>query len=189
MKVDYSNMPVGSSRFKYVISYYRNLIRTWWKFHVKCPWVKYDGFVRVMPETTFAKFDIKIGNRVQFGKGCKVNYNVHFGNNILMATRVSFVGKNDHAYNIPQKYIWDCKGDRTGTTIVEDDVWIGFGVIVCGPVKIGKGAIVAAGSVVTKDIPPCEIWGGVPARKISDRFPQEADREAHIKFLNINNKN
>ena len=49
--------------------------------------------------------------------------------------------------------------------------------------KIARGAIVAAGSVVTKDVPPCEIWGGNPARKIRDRFPDEADRQKHLAFL------
>lgn len=182
-KVDFSNMPVGMSRFKFVLSYYRNILRTWWKFHYVFPWVKYKGFVRVMPGVTFAKFDIKIGNRVQFGKECQIDYNVYFGNNILLATRVCFIGKNDHRYDISGKYIWDNQGDRTGVTIVEDDVWLGFDVTVCGPVKIGKGSIVAAGAVVTKDIPPCEIWGGVPARKLRDRFKTEEEKKCHLKFL------
>lgn len=183
LKVDFSNMPVGMSRLMFILSYYRNILRTWWKFHYIYPWVKYNGFVRVMPGVTFAKFDVKIGNRVQFGKGCQVDYNVYFGNNILLATRVSFIGKNDHRYDVAGKNIWDGQGDRTGVTVVEDDVWLGLGVIVCGPVKIGKGSIVAAGAVVTKDIPPCEIWGGIPARKLRDRFKTEEEKDYHLKFL------
>lgn len=182
-KFDYSNVPVGSSKSKYILNYYINRLRTWYKFHIIYPWVKYNGFVRVMSGTSFAKFDVKIGNRVQFGKDCKIAYNVHFGNNILMASRVSFVGKKDHGYDVPEKYIWDCKGNRNGITIIEDDVWIGLGVIVCGPVKIGRGSIVAAGSVITKDIPPCEIWGGIPAKKISNRFLTEEDTLKHYNFL------
>lgn len=183
IKVDYSNIPVGSNKLKFAIGYYCNILRTWYKFHIKYPWVKYNGFVRVMHGTAFAKFNIKIGNKVQFGKECKVAYNVHFGNNILMASRVSFVGKKDHAYDISEKYIWDCVGDRTGITIVEDDVWIGYGVTLCGPVKIGKGSIVAAGAVVTRDIPPCEIWGGIPAKKICDRFQTKEETNKHLAFL------
>ena len=49
-----------------------------------------------------------------------------------------------------------------------------------GPVKIGTGSIVAAGALVTKDIPPCEIWGGVPAKKIKDRFNNESDMRKHL---------
>ena len=56
------------------------------------------------------------------------------------------------------------------------DVWIGAGVKFRGGVTVGTGAIVAAGSVVTKDVPPYAIVGGVPAKLIRWRFP-EAERE------------
>lgn len=49
--------------------------------------------------------------------------------------------------------------------------------------KIGAGSIVAAGSLVTKDIPSCEIWGGVPAKKISDRFKNDEDKQKHLLVL------
>lgn len=183
MQVKYTNMPVGMSKFKFILSLYHNKFRTWWKFHYNYPWVKYDGFIRVMPGTSFAKFDIKIGNRVQFGLNCNVSANVHFGNNILMASNVSFVGRKDHGFEIPGQFIWDTEGDRKGITIIEDDVWLGDSVIICGPLKIGRGSIVAAGAVVTKDIPECEIWGGVPARKISDRFKTAEEKRIHLGFL------
>lgn len=60
-----------------------------------------------------------------------------------------------------------------GPIIVEDEVWIGNNVIVMSGIKIGKGAIVAAGSVVTKDIPPFAIVGGNPAKFIKWRFAEE----------------
>ena len=50
-------------------------------------------------------------------------------------------------------------------------------------VTIGRGSIVAAGAVVTKSIPPCEIWGGNPAAKLKDRFADPARKEAHLAFL------
>jgi acetyltransferase-like isoleucine patch superfamily enzyme len=56
---------------------------------------------------------------------------------------------------------------------IGSDVWTGLSVTVLGGVTIGDGAIVAAGSVVTKDVPPYAIVGGVPARVISYRFPEE----------------
>jgi len=56
---------------------------------------------------------------------------------------------------------------------VGSDVWIGAGSIVLDGVKIGNGAIIAAGAVVTKDVPPYAIVGGVPARLIRYRFDQE----------------
>jgi acetyltransferase-like isoleucine patch superfamily enzyme len=57
-------------------------------------------------------------------------------------------------------------------TIIGNDVWIGYGVTIIAGVKIGHGAIVAAGAVVTKDVPPYAIVGGVPAKLIKYRFDQ-----------------
>ena len=57
--------------------------------------------------------------------------------------------------------------------VIGNDVWIGNNVIVKGGVKIGTGAVIGAGSVVTKDVPPYEIWAGVPARLIRKRFCDE----------------
>lgn len=53
--------------------------------------------------------------------------------------------------------------------VVEDYVWIGTGAIILQGVRIGKGAVIAAGSVVTKDIPPYTVYGGIPARFIKCR--------------------
>ena len=52
---------------------------------------------------------------------------------------------------------------------LEEDVWLGTHVVVLPGVRIGRGAIVAAGSVVNRDVPPYEIWGGSPARFIKPR--------------------
>lgn len=57
--------------------------------------------------------------------------------------------------------------------IIENDVWIGCDVIIFGGSKIRNGAIVAAGSLVKGEIPAYEIWGGIPAKKIRDRFDNE----------------
>lgn len=180
MKIDYSNMPNGASKLNFTLRYIYNILRTWYLFHIRYPWVKYNGFVRVMKGTSFAQnMNVKIGNNVQFGDYCNIASNVYFGSNILMAGKVSFVGKHDHTFNVPGRTIWQGERGNNGTTIVEDDVWIGTGAIIISGVTIGKGSIVAAGSIVTKSIPPCEIWGGNPAKKIKDRF-SFTDKQYHL---------
>lgn len=186
-KIDYSNIPKGTNKLIFSLKYILNYIRTWYFFTIKFPWVKYKGFVRVMKYTRFAKRDVVIGNRVQFGKYCSISSDVHFGNHILMAGRVSFVGRNDHIFNNVGEYIWDGKRGNDGITIVEDDVWLGHGCTVIAGVTIGKGSIVAAGALVNKDIPPCEIWGGVPAKKIRNRFETFEENQKHLEFLNSKN--
>lgn len=169
--MEFVNIIKGETRFHYIIRQLWNRIRTWWKFHVRFPWVKYHGFVRVMKQVSFAKnMDIVVGDHVQFGPYTDVACNIHFGNYILIGARVSFVGRRDHRFDIPGQRIWDGERVEGEPTIVGNDVWIGTGSIVLNGVHIGEGAIVAAGSVVTKDIPPYEIWGGNPAVKIRNRF-------------------
>lgn len=61
---------------------------------------------------------------------------------------------------------------RKGFTIIESDVWIGDGVVITPGVTVGQGAIIGANSVVTKDVAPYSIVGGVPAKLIRQRFPE-----------------
>ncbi len=182
--MNFSNTPRGASKVNFTVRYVINIFRSWFIFRLRFPWVKYNGFVRVMAYTRFAKRDIVIGNRVQFGRYCSIATDVHFEDNILIASRVCFVGKNDHTIDIPGQYIWDGERGNDALTRVESDVWIGHNSTIIAGVKIGKGSIVAAGSIVNKDVPECEIWGGVPAKKIKDRFFNDLDKEKHLKFLN-----
>ncbi len=62
---------------------------------------------------------------------------------------------------------------RADKVIIGHDVWIGHGVTVLPKVKVGDGAILAAGAVVTKDVPPYTIVGGVPAKPIRERFSRD----------------
>lgn len=64
---------------------------------------------------------------------------------------------------------WDHKGD----IVIGNDVWIGYEAVVMAGVTIGDGAIIGARAVVTKDVPPYTIVGGVPARKIRRRFSDD----------------
>ena len=64
---------------------------------------------------------------------------------------------------------WDNRGD----IVVGSDVWIGYEAVILSGVTIGDGAIVGARAVVTKDVPPYTIVGGVPAKPIRKRFSEE----------------
>ncbi len=75
-------------------------------------------------------------------------------------------------WNLEKKDItdsWDNKGD----IVIGNDVWIGFEAVIMPGVKIGDGAIIGTRAVVTKDVPPYTVVGGVPAKPIKRRFPDE----------------
>ncbi len=56
---------------------------------------------------------------------------------------------------------------------IGNDVWIGYGALIVGGVTIGDGACIGAGAIVTKDVPPYAIVGGVPAKVLKYRFPEQ----------------
>ena len=115
---------------------------------------------------------------------------VTIGKNVIFGPRPTIIS-GDHRTDIPGRYITECADKKPGNDlpiIIEDDVWIGANVTILKGVTIGKGSIIAAGSLVTKDIEPCTIAGGIPARKIRDRFLTEADKRNHLLFLNTPEK-
>lgn len=94
-----------------------------------------------------------------------------FGPHVFMIT-------GGHRYDIIGRYMSSIKEnekleENDRPIIVEGDNWIGANSIVLKGVTIGEGSIIAAGSVVTKDVPPYSIVGGVPARVIKMRFNDE----------------
>ena len=98
------------------------------------------------------------------------------GNFCSIAPRVSFIVSADHYTNHISSFPFKVKvlgesyeGVSKGDIIVDDDVWIGYGATIMSGVHIGQGAVVAAGAVVTKDVPPYAIVGGVPAKVIKYR--------------------
>lgn len=63
--------------------------------------------------------------------------------------------------------------DKKGDVLIDEDFWIGTGAIILSNCHIGRGAVVAAGAVVTKDVPPYAVMAGVPARIIASKFSSE----------------
>lgn len=123
-----------------------------------------------------------IGNNVYIGKYCTLQADIELGNNIEIANNVGLIGKYDHDYSKVGVSIKDAPwiGDdnynfkgKNQKIIVDDDVWIGYGSVVFTGIHIGKGAIIAAGSIVTHDVPGYAIVGGNPAHILGRRFTDE----------------
>jgi acetyltransferase-like isoleucine patch superfamily enzyme len=115
------------------------------------------------------------------GPGCSVAPMTTIGAYTLLAPRVAIVG-GDHRTDVVGTPIQFTDRPAQAPTTIGRDAWIGYGSIVSRGVTIGEGAIVGAGSVVTRDVPPYEVWVGVPARKLRDRFGPD-ERAAHVAAL------
>ena len=137
--------------------------------------VQWDKKSKIEP-----KVYISNANFFKMGRNCRINENVfimgaYIGSNVLIAPNVAFMRGQKIFDNIEIPMI-DQGGTGYNDTVseeniirVEDDVWIGRNAIIMEKITIGKGAIVGAGAVVTKDVPPYAIVGGVPAKIIKYR--------------------
>jgi acetyltransferase-like isoleucine patch superfamily enzyme len=115
---------------------------------------------------------------------------VVIGNYCSIGPECVFMTGGEHRYDGLSTYPFRtklglCENESItrGPVVLEDDVWLGLRVTVMSGVTIGRGAVVAAGAVVTKDVPPYAIVGGVPAKIIKYRFPQEViDKASKVDF-------
>lgn len=101
---------------------------------------------------------------------CQINAyvsSVRIGARVMIAPNCAFYSY-DHGV-APDQPIWSQQLQSRGEIIVGDDAWLGVGVIVLGGVRIGNGAVIGAGSVVTRDVPDGAIAAGVPARVVKMR--------------------
>lgn len=134
----------------------------------------------VHPSAQVAR-DVEIEDYVFVGPGCSIPPGVSIGRYTMFAAQVAIVG-DDHVIDevgVPMQFAGRPALRRTR---IGRDAWLGRGVTLMTGVTVGDGAVVAAGAVVTKDVPPFEIWGGVPARRIRDRFTGE-ERARHEEML------
>lgn len=137
---------------------------------------------------------IKVSNEVQVGSYTFIGENVVLGPNIGKIGKFcsigggTIIGPNNHPINklsssavfyskswgFSKHHLKDLYNSKK--VKIKNDVWIGYNAIITGEVTVGNGAIIAAGSVVTKDVPDFAIVGGVPAKIIRFRF-DESTRE------------
>jgi maltose O-acetyltransferase len=115
---------------------------------------------------------LEIGSNSGIGpRACLMNVSgggeLTIGNDVMMGPDVLiYTFEHNHAdVEVPM----DRQGIKYSRVLIEDDVWIGARVVILAGVTIGKGSIIGAGAVVTRDIPPYSIAGGVPAKVLKKR--------------------
>lgn len=130
--------------------------------------------------SSFTYSNINIGNNVFIGHNarfwCTLS-SITIGDHVIFAPNVSIIAGN-HSCHIVGKWITDYKtSDKIKEddlpVVIESDVWVGTNVTILNGVKVGRGAIIAAGAVVVKDVPAYAIVGGVPAKILGYRFTEE----------------
>lgn len=133
--------------------------------------------LKLMPFDKRSKIEYNVylsnANGITIGKNCRINENVFIqqaiiGNNVLIAPNVSILSVSHNHENIDIPIV-DQGDSLPNPPIIEDNVWLGRNVVVMPGMRIGEGAIVGAGAIVTKDVPPFAIVGGVPAKIIKTR--------------------
>lgn len=113
---------------------------------------------------------VTTGDDVSFGPGCCIyepRAGLEIGNACLIAAGVMFCGV-EHGYSstdIPIRF----QRTTNRKIVIEEDVWLGMGVIVLPGVTIGRGSVVGAGAIVSRSLPPGSIARGIPARVYSKR--------------------
>jgi len=116
---------------------------------------------------------LKIGNNVGINHFCFIGVrgDIEIGDNVIFGPRVNVFSENHNYHDIavPIKN----QGVIKGKTVIGNDVWIGANVSIMSDVTIGDGCIIAAGAVVTKDIPAYSVIGGVPAKVLKNRKEEE----------------
>lgn len=126
--------------------------------------------------------DLVAGAYSYVGPGAIIGPKVSIGAYAMLGPQVICAG-DDHRYDVAGVPTIFAGRPSLRPTMIGRDVWIGARVVVLAGVEIGDGAIVASGAVVTKSIPPCEIHGGVPNRRIKDRFATSEERARHLRYL------
>lgn len=115
--------------------------------------------------------NIELGSRVTVNPFCCIqgNCGVEIGDDVLIASHVSIFSAN-HVFEDASRTIRS-QGERGKGVRIADDVWIGSHSVILDGVTINRGAVIAAGAVVTREVPAFAVVAGVPARKIGQRGP------------------
>jgi acetyltransferase-like isoleucine patch superfamily enzyme len=147
--------------------------RIFYKLHVQSPRQITIGDNGTIEDCVRLRFhgktgSISVGDRTFIGYNCDFNIieGIEIGNDSMLSAGCRFI---DHNHGLAKGKLMRIQSANKDKIIIGSDVWLGCNVVVLKGVEIGNGAVVAAGAVVSKSIPPYEIWGGVPAKKIGER--------------------
>ncbi|WP_177217431.1 acyltransferase [Thermoflexibacter ruber] len=128
------------------------------------PGINHPVMIRLMNKNA----KLTVGNNVGIsGGGICVQTEVEIGNDVMLGAN-SFITDTDFHPVGPENRRRSREGVGTKKVTIEDNVFLGMNVIVLKGVTIGKNSIVGAGSVVATDIPPNQIWAGVPAKFVKE---------------------
>jgi len=122
---------------------------------------------------------VSIGNNTLIGLFNVVIGPISIGNDVIIAQNVVLSGLN-HGYENIELPIKD-QPCNVSEIVIEDECWIGANAVITAGVRVGKHSIVAAGSIVTKDVPPYTIVGGNPAKVLKKYNFQSAAWEKDLK--------
>ncbi len=151
-----------------------------WHFFFK-QWRKQNEHNETVPKCYYLSELVKVG-RGTYGELNVLSHNetnqLIIGDYCSIAPSVTFILSSDHSltsfstfpHKVKTLHSQVYEATSKGDIIIEDDVWIGYGAIILSGVHIHQGAVVAAGAVVAKDVPPYSIVAGVPSKVIKYRF-------------------
>lgn len=170
----------------------KSVLRFLYKFFDFCSRAFYRIFIMPCKKAMFKS----CGKNVYVGKRCSINYsNVFVGNNVSIGRNAEFLSTRaqikigdhvmfglhvfmitgGHRIDIKDRFMDEIGNDEKRPEddvdiVLEGDNWIGANAVILKGVTVGRGAVVAAGAVVTKDVPAYSVVGGVPAKVIKMRF-------------------
>ena len=154
---------------------FRGIRHTWWRQYIKLG----------------KSSNIMMGFRVRALKNIEIGNITNINPRCMFDGRGGLVKIGNYVDISPEVYIWTLQHDpqdsdfitKGGGVTIEDYVWIGSRVTILPNVTIGEGAVVATGAVVTKDIPKFAIVGGIPAKIIGQRNPNQNPRRPYRPYF------
>ena len=143
-------------------------------FTIEYPWKVNMGIRCIIEPFVWFKLvrqdsQLSIGDYTFIGRGTEFNVrqSIIIGNNVLISPNVFIT---DHVHNTKVDDLISSQGCRSARVIIDDDVWLGVRSVVLPGVRIGHGAVVGAGAIVTHDVPNNAIVAGVPAKILRYRY-------------------